>query len=80
MGRVATGTASGIKSNQMISMRVVFDFIPDRSRPGKQRPLPVSGRQEPLVDILLACKEEVESNGEERRREMKRERKLRRSS
>ena len=34
MGRVATGRASGIKSSQMFSMRVVSDFISDRSRPG----------------------------------------------
>ena len=34
MGRVATGRASGIKPSQMFSMRVVSDFIPDRSRPG----------------------------------------------
>ena len=34
MGRVATGTASGVKSSQMFSMCVVSDFIPDRSRPG----------------------------------------------
>ena len=33
MGRVATGRASGVKSSQMFSMRVVSDFIPDRSRP-----------------------------------------------
>ena len=32
------------------------------------------------MDMLLGCKEELESNGEERRREMKRGRKLRRSS
>ena len=34
MGRVVTGRTSGVKSSQMFSMRVVSDFIPDRSRPG----------------------------------------------
>ena len=34
MGRVATGRASGVKPSQMFSMRVVSDFIPNRSRPG----------------------------------------------
>ena len=34
MGRVATGRASGVKPSQMFSMRVVSDFILDRSRPG----------------------------------------------
>ena len=34
MGRVATGRASGVKPSQMFSMRVVSDFIPDRSRLG----------------------------------------------
>ena len=34
MGRVATGRTSGVKFSQMFSMRVVSDFIPDRSRPG----------------------------------------------
>ena len=34
MGRVATGRASGVKPSQIYSMRVVSDFIPDRSRPG----------------------------------------------
>ena len=34
MGRVATKRASGVKSIQMFSMRVVSDFMPDRSRPG----------------------------------------------
>ena len=34
MERVAIGRASGVKSSQMFSMRVVSDFIPDRSRPG----------------------------------------------
>ena len=29
-----TGRASGVKSSQMFSMRVVSDFIPNRSRPG----------------------------------------------
>ena len=31
---VATGRASGVKPSQIFSMRVVSDFIPDRSRPG----------------------------------------------
>ena len=34
MRRVATGRASGVKSSQMFSMRVVYAFITDRSRPG----------------------------------------------
>ena len=34
MERVTTGKASGIKPSQMLSMRVVSDFIPDWSRPG----------------------------------------------
>ena len=33
MGKVATGRASGVKPSQMLSMRVVSDFIPDWSRP-----------------------------------------------
>ena len=32
MGRVAIGRASGVKPSQMFSMRVVSDFIPNRSR------------------------------------------------
>ena len=40
--------------------------------PGKQRLLPVIGHRESLVDMLLGCKEEVESSGKEGRREMKR--------
>ena len=35
MGGVATGRVSGVKPSQMFLMRVVSDFIPDRSRPGK---------------------------------------------
>ena len=35
MERVATGGTSGVKPSQILSMRVVFDFIPYRSRPGK---------------------------------------------
>ena len=46
-----------------------------RRGPGKRRPLPVIGHQG-----SLGCKEEVESSGEEGRREMKRGRKLRRSN
>ena len=80
MRTFATGRVFGVKPSQMFSMRVVSDFIPDRSRPGKQRRLPLTGHQEPLVDMLLGCKEEVESSGEERRREMERGKKLEKSS
>ena len=34
MGKAATGRASGVKPSQMFSMRVLFDFIPNWSRPG----------------------------------------------
>ena len=35
MGRVATERALDVKPSQMFSMRVLSDFIPNRSRPGK---------------------------------------------
>ena len=35
MGKVVTGRATGVKPSQMFSMRVVSDFIPNRSRPGR---------------------------------------------
>ena len=78
MGRAATGRASGVKPSQMFSMRVISDFIPNWLRPGITTT--VTGHQGPLADMLIGCKEEVESNEEERRREMKRGRNLRRSS
>ena len=80
MGRVATGRASGVKPSQMFSKRVVSDFLLDQSRPGITTIVTSDWVPSAMANMLLGCEEEVESNGEERRRGMKRGSKLRRSS
>ena len=66
MGRVATGRASGVKPSQMFSMRVVSDFIPDRSQLGITTTVTSDWAPRATGGHTIGCKENVESNGEER--------------
>ena len=63
----------------MFSMHIVSDFIPDRSRPEITKTI-TSDWAPRTTGGLLGFKEEVESSGEERSREIKRGKKLKRSS
>ena len=66
MGRVATGRASSVKPSQMFSMRVVSDFIPDRSQPEITATVTSDWAPRATGGHAIGCKEKVESNGEER--------------